>query len=909
MAITKKTYQPSITVFEEPPELGAMPRVFLLDKSDFVETETGKRRKSALDGPYLLVGFDTEFKTPDYHVSRDEIVSGGAKYRVLSYQFHAKLSSGEEWQGIHCTQADERMSMGEFLVFVLGKGKKDLGVEQLPTTIFLVGHFTRADIPAFSDFKDHQDVLSSVRNTFLSIDKHLELHLEKDNEEIAKLRVIIRDTMLLTPQASKSLKELGKLVGFEKVELDPDPKIAKKMISEMDQVRKNNWGIYRKYALMDATICKEYIEKIIHQYENVTGKKKVPVTLTSIGVDLLLKTWNEELKLDYLSVLGKEEVKHKFFDKAKGHYRTKNEEVPIEEFGHHIPFITESYHGGRGEQFWFGPCFEDDWIDIDLASAYPTAMSIIGMPFWREIYECHEIDKYTPTTLGFVWVDFEFSETVRYPTLPVRTSNGLIFPRVGTSYCSSPELVVAKNLGAKLTIRRGVIVPTDSKQLVFQPFIRTCVQMRSKAGSKTLEGLFWKEISNSTYGKTAQGLHKKRVYDMRDRSTKPLPPSRITNPAFASFITSFVRGLLGEIINNIDRDKIVFSCTTDGFLTNFPEERMNELTRGQLAGMYAKARDEISGDSKILEIKHSIRQPLGWRTRGQATLKIHPKLKGQEFGIVLAKGGIFTKPESEEDEQQNQEIVELFFNRRPDSILYVESLTGIRDIVEHDADLVTKEIQKRLNMEYDWKRQPTDVQVSKDYNHIYFQTQPWYSVHQFEEIRDLWDEFTKSENRCIRTLEEFNTFADYIECRAIDPEAARYLKKDNPDINRLKILLCSAWQQSKAGLTKGVPKTANEFAEILKSHGISCKRTDVENGRKREFEPNSCPPTEAAKNLLNDLKAEFPSLDGDQFLHQFDSVNSVTIRPRKDSCKNEDGRGSPSVNRLRTASSTSRRGR
>lgn len=223
-----------------------------------------------------------------------------------------------------------------------------------------------------------------------------------------------------------------------------------------------------------------------------------------------------------------------------------------------------------------------------------------------------------------------------------------------------------------------------------------------------------------------------------------------------------------------------------------------------------------------------------------------------------------------------------------DFLMAVESLTGVRDIVEHDADLVTKELQKRLNMEYDWKRQPSDIQTFSEYNRIFFSTQPWYSVHQFEEIRDLWDEFTKTDNRCIRTLEEFNTFADYVECRAIDPKAAKYLKKENPDINRLKILLCSAWQHDRAGLTKGFPKTAKQFAELLTSYGIPCRRTDVENGMKREFQPHSCPPTEAAKNLLNNLKNRFPRLAVDQFLHQFDSVNSVTIRPRKVSGENGD---------------------
>lgn len=111
------------------------------------------------------------------------------------------------------------------------------------------------------------------------------------------------------------------------------------------------------------------------------------------------------------------------------------------------------------------------------------------------------------------------------------------------------------------------------------------------------------------------------------------------------------------------------------------------ISSGPLASIYSKARQDLVGDPKMLEIKHAIRQPLGWRTRGQATLKQHVHLADDETGIVLAKGGIFTKPESETDDQQNREIIDLFFSRTPTSMVLVESLTGIRDIVEHDADL------------------------------------------------------------------------------------------------------------------------------------------------------------------------------------------------------------------------------
>jgi hypothetical protein len=132
--------------------------------------------------------------------------------------------------------------------------------------------------------------------------------------------------------------------------------------------------------------------------------------------------------------------------------------------------------------------------------------------------------------------------------------------------------------------------------------------------------LFWKEICNSTYGKTAQGLHKKRVYDLRSDDTKPLPPSKITQPFFAAYITSAVRAVLGEVMNALPPSVQIFSCTTDGFLTDATNDQIEAATKGQLSVLFGEARAVLTGKpSNILEIKHHAKQLLGWRTRGQAS--------------------------------------------------------------------------------------------------------------------------------------------------------------------------------------------------------------------------------------------------------------------------------------------------
>lgn len=881
---SKKHHSPNVEVFVTPPEFGEGKKSFRLERGNFRSTDASpiKKPKGGLsisdNSPYLILGFDTEFKTPDYAVTREQIADGLAKYQVLSYQFHAKASTGEEWTGICCPDLDQRLSVAEFLTFALGSGVQDGSITEVPTKIFLVGHFTRADIPAFADFHDQTSYISSLRNTFATTSETIPIHFQFDDGDTIKIDLGIRDTMLLTPQASKSLKALGELVGQPKIVLDSNPVRHKYLISNMDVVRREDWDLFKRYALNDATICVLYIEQMIKLYEQVTGKKKVPITLTAIGVDLLIKNW-VDAQLDRLDIVGRESIKEHVFNKSKGYYQSVKREVPIQEFAWDLDFVTETYHGGRNEQFWFGPGPEDNWIDLDLASAYPTAMSMIGMPDWHKLRQTNKLSDFTPTTLGFACVEFEFPKETRYPTLPVRTENGLIFPLTGRSCCAAPEICVAKKLGCKMKLIRGVIVPCDPGQLIFGDFIKDCINKRIEAGSKTMTGLFWKEISNSTYGKTAQGLRTKRVYDMREKGTKPLPESLITNPCYASFITSFVRALLGEIMNSLPSDKMVFSCTTDGFITNAPESEIERLNQGDLAKLYRTAREHLTGDSRMLEVKHRIRQPLGWRTRGQATLKRHSHLEdNDDVGIVLAKGGIFTKPESESDTEQNEEILTMFFNRTPETILHVESMTGIRDIVERDADLVTKEIHKRLNMEFDWKRQSAKVEFSKEYNHIYFATKPWRSFAQFTQTRQAWDEFTRNDPVCLKTDQDFNRFADFVDSKACK-EKSTYLRKDQPDLKRLRLMLCSAWHHSAAGIDRVKSgMSATQFAELLSSHGIPCKKTDVENGKKKLYEPHSTPNTPKVRSCLESLRTVFRKLRIEEILFKDTSEDAVTLR-------------------------------
>lgn len=881
----------------EPPELKGVnsKTTIWVEEEDFYCSNVGKPKSSKFSqrvpDDYIIVGFDTEFKSPAVALTREQIASGLGKYKVLSYQFYAKtFKKGLEWSGICCPENNERISIKDFLILLYGIAAREHGYKNLPTTIYLVGHFTRADLPAFSDFRDHLNYLSNLRNTFVSGYNPLNIRLfetdtfsDTDPYHSIEIKIVIRDTMLLTPQTSKSLSLIGDLLDIPKIELSQNKKEAKHLISNMDLLRKDNWPLFKKYAINDALICVRYMERIIDLYKTVTGKKKIPTTLTSIGIDLLLMRWKGDFKQNALDILGKEEIKAFFYSKKLGYFIQSKKTVLKSGPYHYVNFAVETYHGGRNEQFWFGPCFEDNWIDYDLSGAYPTAMSLIGMPDWNNIIHTTRLKDFTPTSLGCALVEFEFPKNTRYPSLPVRTPYGLIFPLKGLSYCGSPELIVARNLGAKLKIINGLIIPTNRDLSIFGEFIKFCTNRRVEAGSKSLTGLFWKEISNSTYGKTAQGLQIKRVFDITTLETAPLPESRITNAYFASFITSFIRALLGEIMNSVDESTCIFSCTTDGFLTNAKDHEMIRAQSGELAQIFMLARKNIVNESSLLEIKHRIRKPLGWKTRGQATLK-PSEAKSDNSHYVLAKGGIKIPGDMQSVEYQNDEIVKLFFNRTPDQLINIESLTGMRDIIFEESDLVAKQFDKHLNMEFDWKRTPKALGYSKAFNHIYFSSLPWGNQEQFLAVREAQQNLVKNEKRsCMKTIDDFNVFANYLESTTgLDPQVARYLSKESGDLKRLRQSICAAWKQEKAGFTKkDWSLNAQQFSDFLNELGLPCKKTDVENAKKKKFVDHNVPATSRVKKILAELKFSYKNLRIEDILFFDESYDAIKINSFK----------------------------
>jgi len=858
---------------------------------------------------WLVVGFDTEYQK--------RLANGVVENEVLSYQYsclvikRGQSDAVNEWSGLvlpNSSDVKDRLSIVEFISCAVSEGIKKYKDIAIPRQIYLVAHFTRADVPSFREYKS--DSLSrgllgldNIRGTFNNVSKDISVSL-KDTEtgSLIKLKVKIRDTIHLAPAGAKSLQDLGEILGFEKIVLGDSVKESKSIKANMKSLLESDWDLFKAYAIRDAEICSLYAKDMILQSESMLGKFSLPVTLSSIGVDLLQKYW-KETGVDPLNIVGLEKVSYTRWDKKLGHDRKYTKTVAIKKLFWSLDFLTECYHGGRNEQFVFGPADVGVWYDYDLQSAYPSAMSLIGIPDWesiRPIKDLQELISYKPVDLAFANVNFKFPESVKYPCLPVRTDAVVLFPRTGNCSTHISEILLAISMGCEIEFIEGRFINSDRdgkndrgfRNRVFEGFLVHCLEERNKYEKKSMKNLFWKEVANSTYGKTAQGLRERRIYDLRQDDMRSLDPSKITNPVYAAFITAFCRGTLSEIMNNLPKRRTVFSVTTDGFLTDATEKDIVDSTRGVLCRYYKSARHKLTTDETIYEVKHVVNRPLGWRTRGQATLipaesDQFPDLKPDQL-IVLAKGGVST-PDLYTKEEQNDSMVKRFFERTPNCSYSVNIGLGIKDMYSDGADFIDNTMIKKLSMEFDWKRKPSSLRTvsvefdGSSYSHIAFDTLSWDSVDHFNKIRLLWKEYTNKSPKVLKTEEDYRDFSSYVSSKlSVDSIAQKYLKKRDGDLIRLRRDLITAWRHRVGGTHKFKPHcfgytqvfptykmSASLFAQILNDHLlIPCSKGDVDNGVKiKIFTPHQVPNTQAVRLKLVKIKHDlFPEIDMNLFL-------------------------------------------
>jgi hypothetical protein len=549
------------------------------------------------------------------------------------------------------------------------------------------------------------------------------------------------------------------MIGRPKIEL---PKGA---IERMDLLLENDPELFDRYAREDAIIAGLYyirVRKLLAEKFGVTEHKP---TLGSIGV-VMIKQLFAEHGLDPKEYCG-----------YTGAGDKKQWSPSIAE---HIAFAANTYHGGRNEADFIGPTPQDtSLIDVDLTSAYTTAMAIMGLPDWPSTKIEMDINRLAVVdeALTFARVNFAFPADTLYPCLPVRADNnhGLLYPLKGVSYCTGPELVVALRQGAKLDIEHGLRIEWKTgEKRPFEDFTRRINNIRANALKKGMLDKTAKEIGNSAYGKMAQavqtlrtvhdngisGAHGKRTFDSRTQQMKTLPVSSITNPMLASFITGIVRAMLSEALAALPADALVCTATTDGFLSNIPVEQLD--VSGPVARVFAAARARITPEKPdVWEEKHRVGRVLVLKTRG--TITMAPFDTGNSGNPVLARAGHKLERRDMGPWAECSEWLRMIQQRDYETHCQRHTLTSLRDQNLFNCDLVGETVNARMNFDYDMKRQPIEP-FDRD-GLLCANTRPWNTLEEFTAARAGLELWKKSKRRVLKTLADYNDMIEWVASR------------------------------------------------------------------------------------------------------------------------------------------------
>lgn len=808
----------------------------------------------------LHIGFDTEYVFNPETRQND----------ILSYQSYVVLPDNTGISNIIYppdSQKKSRLSFKEFLCQTITPLLETGVITKWPGIINIYAHFIRADIASFANFwSDYKILLKGIRGTVSSFKNRYGIDFDEQQERRVKTEQIMFDkrtspprcsnvafidTLLITP-GGMGLAECGELLGLPKLTIP-----APYSITNMREYLLGDRAGFEAYALRDAEIAVRYALQVRNFCARELMIDRVPATIGEMAVSRFTKTLKEN-NMSPEVCLGTHIKTRELWLTEKQAFRTiKNPaSVPSRELFETFPI--NCYHGGRNECFMMGVTPSDHWYDYDLAGAYTTGLLDILTPDYGNIRLSKNPDDYCGHVMGFALVTFRFPESVPYPSLPVRTDQyGLFFPLSGESWATAPEIELALSLGAEMTIHNGIIVPwicdtsphNSESTSVFLPFVQQVRENRNRHIKGSLEEKFWKEIGNSLYGKLAQGLRAKTAFDTARGLNRSLPPSSVTQPFFAAHVTGFIRAVVGELMNALPSDSSVVSVTTDGFLTNCPLNKIN--MSGPLSSRFQSLCDIVDPGSSMLTCKHEVSQLIAMKTRGQLTYRA---IQGKP--VVHARAGV--KPPADIPRSDyNDYMVDLYLNRLPGQTLSRSTLISTREMWLSESDLVSREQDIRLNLEFDFKRQP--VQPAMNEGHLLMFSRPWDNMEEALQQRSLFDDWRQTHT--LKTLADWDDWCDFLYCRTVFSDMKLKVGSKRSDDILVRLFL-RALTQCQWGLMLKDKKSysCKEVAEWLTSEGYSVTVTDVKNAVRAKIpQMKFSSVTPRMKSLMDIIARKYPT--------------------------------------------------
>ena len=821
-------------------------------------------------GPTVFIGFDSEYVPGDKDNDN----------KMLSLQFYVVGERGPFQRVVYPTGRSkaERPSFNKVIVNLLIEALESGAILEWPKMVVVCGFFLRIDLQAFGDLSSFKNKIENVGGRVASVKTSVDV--EADVEDVARL---LRNRTVLTPDrdgiyralkvrfidvgnhvaAGTSLAQVGDLLVLPKLDL-PDGYTK----GRMDLLLEGDKQAFEEYGLRDAEIAVRFYIRLLDFAEKVTategksGIRSIPATASGLAVKMFKKQL-EASGVDFNAAFGVQETSSTKWNATKIGVVTIKDTSPIPMRSIYEPFAASCYSGGRNECYAFGPTDVGVYNDYDLAGAYTTGMVDLRHIDYENFWVTHDPADFVGHVLGLAYVKFAFPKSTRFPSLPVRNrDNGLIYPLTGFSYCTAPEIEVALGLGCSITIKHGVIIPwLDGDHRLFEPYVLRIRDLRKSYVKGSLDELYAKLLGNGLYGKTAQGLKKKTVFEAQTMKSVELPHSVLTNAAIAAHTTGFVRAVLSEQIASIPSHRTVISATTDGFLTDADESELN--LDGPMARRFQELCERVAPGSKMLERKHKVRQLIAMKTRGQITA-----MPFDDEPIVLAKAGV--SPGIEAD-LHNDYMIDLFMCRKPGDKATTRPFTPFREQWVKDVDVVRLTRKTRLNLEFDLKRRligPRMISVDQC-EHVSLVGVPWNDIEECERARAIFDGWRRQ--RCLRTLDDFEDWEDHYQFSLVRDQLQKSgmqgfgIRATNKGIvDVLRRLFLRAYTQGLCGLTKSM--IYGELADWLTRQGYPTTVDEVKNAKRAKFVENSVPLTPRVMKLADVLKEGFPSIEINKFI-------------------------------------------
>jgi hypothetical protein len=786
--------------------------------------------------PSVIVGFDSEWA-----------YARKGENRILSYQFVVlnadTQASSETFIEPGGPTRRHRIGLGYGLSLALHKASREGVIPFAPSRLMIASHFTRADITTLRDFDGLKRRLTAVRKTYATTRIPLSVRIATPSGAV-RCTVRLVDTALLTA-ANTKLEKLGADLGLPKIVLPPG--YTK---DRMDIFLAERREEFVSYAMTDARIAALWTARIFEILKSLNVERSI-ATLGAASVHLARRELANQ-HVDFHAFLGLEK-------------RGRGKPAPMAALVGLWPFAAQCYHGGKNIAFALGLSPEErELVDVDLKSAYTTALATIQVPNWGTVRQTTDLAglAVAEDAMTFAHVRFAFSAQTRFPSLPVRTSKGrgLVYPLEGESWCTGPEITVALDQGAKIQALTGWRIDwqVGPPQRPFEGFTRRINEIRAaakQAGDLVLDKTA-KEIGNSLYGKIAQAVASQRVipYDVVFRRTFDAPlgksgalgPSAISQPMFAAYCTGLVRAALCEALSRLPSTAWLASATTDGFL--FAGDLEDIDVSGAVARAFTAARLRITpGNGAIWEIKHRIPSALVMKTRGAFTVA-PPDWQGE---AVCAQAG-YRLPDADAawlaDLERSVRWIEHYRHRDYDARFENPSLTPLRDQHNKGFDLQRVERLVRWNADFDLKRRL--VKVRDIDGLIAADTVPWRTVEEFEEARDGLENWRKSQRRVLKTA------ADYDAMMAWTSEKASRRALGATAQNRLPPLALAAMQAAIHGALGVAMAPYKTIAEVWTALcAVPIKEMNVKDAKRRGGSPEQLQGSIASFTLKDDTFA------------------------------------------------------